>query len=165
MSGLTQPMYNILLLACKRNERERSFVRSAVSPTVNLPALFYHCNAHTTRRGGGGVYDMRQRFLLYLLEPSEMSGRVTICGGDGSDGGRERGTHTEAEGGEGRDHAAAAILFPEHGAAVKNSTTAHGVFAVKVPLLAFTQEGRAAETWERGREASASDGGARVRRL
>ena len=89
MSGLTQPMYNILLLACKRNERERSFVRSAVSPTVNLPALFYHCNAHTTRRGGGGVYDMRQRFLLYLLEPSEMSGRVTICGGDG-DGGRGR---------------------------------------------------------------------------
>ena len=76
----------------------------------------------------------------------------------------EGGTHTEAEEGERRDHAAA-ILFPEHGAAVKNSTTAHGVFAVKVPLLAFTQEGRAAETWERGREASASDGGARVRRL
>ena len=98
MSGLTQPMYNILLLACKRNERERSFVRPFCSVTVNLPALFYHCNAHTTRRGGGGVYDMRQRFLLYLLEPSEMSGRVTICGGDG-DGGREGGTYTEAEGG------------------------------------------------------------------
>ena len=118
---------------CKRmNAGVRSFVRSAVSLAANLPALFYHCNAHTTRRGGGGVYDMRQRFLLYLLEPSEMSGRVTICGGDG-------GTHTEAEEGEGRVHALAAILFPEHGAAVKNSPAAPGVFAVKVPLLlAFT---------------------------
>ena len=47
MSGLTQPMYNILLLACKRNERERSFVRSAVSPST---CRLYFITAMLTRR-------------------------------------------------------------------------------------------------------------------
>ena len=47
MNGLTQPTYNILLLACKRNERERSFVRSAVSPST---CRLYFITAMLTRR-------------------------------------------------------------------------------------------------------------------
>ena len=61
---------------CKRmNAGVRSFVLQCHSPTCRL----YFITAMLTRRGG--VYDMRQRFLLYLLEPSEMSSRVTNGGG------------------------------------------------------------------------------------
>ena len=49
MSGLTQPMYNILLLACKRNERERSrsFVLQCHPPST---CRLYFITAMLTRR-------------------------------------------------------------------------------------------------------------------
>ena len=69
--------------------------RSAVSLASRQPAGFIlslQCSLTRRGDGGGGVYDMRQRFLLYLLEPSEMSGRVA----NHDDGG----SYTEAEEGQ-----------------------------------------------------------------
>ena len=73
------------------NAGVRSFVLQCHSPPT---CRLYFITAMLTRRGG--VYDMRQRFLLYLLEPSEMSSRVTNGGGGG--GGHTEGGRKRAEG-------------------------------------------------------------------